>query len=178
MNSKESSGLYQCPFGLRLHFYHGRIKKEARRELDVSMPFRAGAPFLLNDNVYHPLVKRMYQCPLGLMLHFYVSDVLRKIYSWADCINALSGWDFISTYVGDTSIKSLNEYPCPFGLRLHLYKTKQRIIRKYIDVSMPFRAGVPFLRYPFQNLGFMRFLEPIFAGIYQNILTMAFFRAC
>ena len=94
----------------------------------VSMPFRAGAPFLLKNEK---------NC-------FYVTD----------------------------------EYQCPFGLRLHLYKTKQRIIRKYIDVSMPFRAGVPFLRYPFQNLGFMRFLEPVFAGIYQNILTMAFFRAC
>ena len=117
------------------------------------MPFRAGAPFLLKNEK---------NC-------FYVTD----------------------------------EYQCPFGLRLHLYKTKQRIIRKYIDVSMPFRAGVPFLRrkwnsfrrcnygvsmpfragvpflrYPFQNLGFMRFLEPVFAGIYQNILTMAFFRAC
>ena len=40
------------------------------------MPFRAGAPFLLNDNVYHPLVKRMYQCPLGLMLHFYSEGAL------------------------------------------------------------------------------------------------------
>ena len=45
-------------------------------------------------------------------------------------------------------------------------------------VSMPFRAKAPFLRYPFKNLGFMRFLEPIFAGIYQNILTMTIFRAC
>ena len=45
-------------------------------------------------------------------------------------------------------------------------------------VSMPFRASAPFLRYPFENLGFMRFLEPVFAGIYQNILTTAVFRAC
>ena len=46
------------------------------------------------------------------------------------------------------------------------------------SVSMPFRAGTPFLRYPFESLGFMRFLEPVFAGIYQNILTMTIFRAC
>ena len=45
-------------------------------------------------------------------------------------------------------------------------------------VSMPSRAGAPFLRSPFENLGFMRFLEPVFAGIYQNILTMTIFRAC
>ena len=46
------------------------------------------------------------------------------------------------------------------------------------QVSMPFRAETPFLRYPFKNLGFMRFLEPVFAGIYQNILTITIFRAC
>ena len=31
---------------------------------------------------------------------------------------------------------------------------------------------------PLQNLGFMRFPEPAFAGIYQNILTTTIFRAC
>ena len=46
------------------------------------------------------------------------------------------------------------------------------------DVSMPSRAYTSFLRYPFKNLGFMRFSEPVFAGIYQNILTTAVFRAC
>ena len=51
-------------------------------------------------------------------------------------------------------------------------------IGKKVKVSMPFRAETPFLRYPFKNLGFMRFLEPVFAGIYQNILTMTIFRAC
>ena len=46
------------------------------------------------------------------------------------------------------------------------------------EVSMPSRADISFLRYPFKNLGFMRFPEPVFAGIYQNILTTAVFRAC
>ena len=45
-------------------------------------------------------------------------------------------------------------------------------------VSMPSRAYTSFLRYPFKNLGFMRFPEPVFAGIYQNILTAVVFRAC
>ena len=49
---------------------------------------------------------------------------------------------------------------------------------KHISVSMPSRAYTSFLRYPFKNLGFMRFPEPVFAGIYQNILTTAVFRAC
>ena len=34
---------------------------------------------------------------------------------------------------------------------------------------MPSRANDSFLQYPFKNLGFMRFPEPVFAGIYQNI---------
>ena len=49
---------------------------------------------------------------------------------------------------------------------------------KYEYVSMPSRAYTSFLRYPFKNLGFMRFPEPVFAGICQNILTTAVFRAC
>ena len=47
-----------------------------------------------------------------------------------------------------------------------------------VPVSMPSRAYTSFLRYPFKNLGFMRFPEPVFAGIYQNILTTSVFRAC
>ena len=50
--------------------------------------------------------------------------------------------------------------------------------RNYLNVSMPSRAYTSFLRYPFKNLGFMRFPEPVFAGIYQNILTTSVFRAC
>ena len=43
---------------------------------------------------------------------------------------------------------------------------------------MPSQAYTSFLRYPFKNLSFMRFPEPAFADIYQNILTIAVFRAC
>ena len=53
---------------------------------------------------------------------------------------------------------------------------KRTMVR--LIVSMPSRAYTSFLRYPFKNLGFMRFPEPVFAGIYQNILTTAVFRAC
>ena len=54
--------------------------------------------------------------------------------------------------------------------------TKEDDYRK--AVSMPSRAYTSFLRYPFKNLGFMRFPEPVFADIYQNILTTTVFRAC
>ena len=59
-----------------------------------------------------------------------------------------------------------------------LLKTLQFFVQWYQIVSMPSRASTSFLQYPFKNLGFMRFLEPVFAGICQNILTMADFYAC
>ena len=70
------------------------------------------------------------------------------------CFNALSGLYLISTY------------------RISMNKYNNSL------VSMPSRAYTSFLRYPFKNLGFMRFPEPVFAGIYQNILTTAVFHAC
>ena len=119
-----------------------------------------------------------FQCPLGLIPHFYVS---RQI----------------------TCRETTNAFQCPLGLIPHFYIIILRELDLYMEVSMPSRAytsfllcpyrtkgaiiwqvSMPsraytsFLRYPFKNLGFMRFPEPVFAGIYQNILTTAVFRAC
>ena len=68
------------------------------------------------------------------------------------------------------------QFQCPHGLELLRIGRWYCII--FYSVSMPSRAYTSFLRYPFKNLGFMRFPEPVFAGIYQNILTIAIFRAC
>ena len=70
------------------------------------------------------------------------------------CVNALSGLYLVSTRAKYDKVAAIGR------------------------VSMPSRAYTSFLRYPFKNLGFMRFPEPVFAGIYQNILTAAVFRAC
>ena len=67
---------------------------------------------------------------------------------------------------------------CPLGLISHFYFREANSASFSFEVSMPSRADISFLRYPFKNLGFMRFPEPVFAGIYQNILTTAVFRAC
>ena len=68
---------------------------------------------------------------------------------------------------------------CPLRLMTHFYITVgSALISALISVSMPSQADDSFLRYPFKNLGFMRFPEPIFAGICQNILTGPLFRAC
>ena len=73
----------------------------------------------------------------------------------------------------------MNVCQCPLGLIPHFYAIELALNDDaYINVSMPSRAYTSFLRYPFKNLGFMRFTEPVFAGIYQNILTTAVFRAC
>ena len=114
---------YQCPLGLMLHFYP------------------------LNGRCQEIYKWQRYQCPLGLMLHFYLvlrdssdkDDFSVSMPSRADApflpqknreevidrycrINALSGWDSIST-------------------RLSIWQEF-----KPKKVSMPFRAGAPFLR--------------------------------
>ena len=98
------------------------------------------------------IIEKLFQCPLGLIPHFYPGAT--DIPNIDICVNALSGLYLISTYAFDDYVVA---------------------VRK---VSMPSRAYTSFLLYPFKNLGFMRFPEPVFAGIYQNILTTAVFRAC
>ena len=93
------------------------------------------------------------QCPHGLMPHFYVDQSL-KTHNVCFGVNALTGLCLISTY------------------------KKQSFPVREKWVSMPSRAYASFLQYPFKNLGFMRFPEPVFAGICQNILTVTVFRAC
>ena len=64
------------------------------------------------------------------------------------------------------------------GLYLISTRTIENLLEQGYTVSMPSRAYTSFLRYPFKNLGFMRLPEPVFAGIYQNILTTVVSRAC
>ena len=100
------------------------------------------------------LAQEVFQCPLGLIPHFY-QELFNGRISRNHSVNALSGLYLISTHY-EASIQCC-------------------VIRQ---VSMPSRAYTSFLQYPFKNLGFMRFPEPVFAGIYQNILTTSVFRAC
>ena len=84
----------------------------------------------------------------------------------------LHGFEFWNPDVSKMSVNALSGlYLISTGKILYLESVPD-------NVSMPSRAYTSFLRYPFKNLGFMRFSEPVFAGIYQNILTTAVFRAC
>ena len=95
------------------------------------------------------------------------------------CVNALSGLYLISTAVSGP-IASLRQHRGVNALSgLYLISTKP------LGLSAPYQKGVNALSglylistYPFKNLGFMRFPEPAFAGIYQNILATAVFRSC
>ena len=144
----------QCPLGLIPHFYW---KSEARSYSDhwgsVSMPSRAYTSFLHASR-----------------------SSLEKMASTG--VNALSGLYLISTVECGVGPFIFKECQCPLGLIPHFYRPRNRLFRSVYHVSMPSRAYTSFLRYPFKNLGFMRFTEPVFAGIYQNILTTAVFRAC
>ena len=193
---------HQCAHALIPHFYSPQ-----RFMLwvisCVSMPSRAYTSFLLKKSTTHSAAEycvnalsglylistrvrlavvhsvNKCQCPLGLIPHFYgvshLIEVLPPLY-----VNALSGLYLISTqYLSVSSIISMVWCQCPLGLIPHFYRIKGGIlIWNFQLVSMPSRAYTSFLRYPFKNLGFMRFPEPVFAGIYQNILTTAVFRAC
>ena len=94
------------------------------------------------------------QCPLGLMTHFY-------------CV----GNSYVVGNTGEVSMPSRADDS-------FLHYAYQDFSSGDACVSMPSRADDSFLRYPFKNLDFMRFPEPIFAGICQNILTVPLFRAC
>ena len=148
-----SNSMYQCPFGLVLHFYK-QLSPEKQSCISLyQCPF--GLVLHFYRILFHMLTPQvlLYQCPLGLKLHFYNFES----FFW---------------------IRNRWKYQCPLGLKLHFYWSDNIYKSDVGMVSMPSRAKAPFLRYPFKNLGFMRFLEPVFAGIYQNILTMTIFCAC
>ena len=134
------------------------LNKRAERNLCQKLcqcPLRLMTHFYDWVKKSNPEGGTMCQCPLRLMTHFYgLSPVLWCIFASEISVNALSGWWLISTITENGG----NRYD--------------------YDVSMPSQADDSFLRYPFKNLGFMRFPEPVFAGIYQNILTTVVFRAC
>ena len=143
------------------------------------MPSRAYTSFLRRRSIWFGQDQSPCQCPLGLIPHFYANDP--------------DGWDMLEDDVSMpsrayTSFLLSVAYgykiigallcQCPLGLIPHFYNEEVKVIVPIREVSMPSRAYTSFLRYPFKNLGFMRFPEPVFAGIYQNILTTAVFRAC
>ena len=128
----------------------------SERKVLVSMPSRAYISFLrLRQSFPKGRRRNKCQCPLGLISHFYPHN----------------------QYYQNIMISM---YQCPLGLISHFYGVVDYVWAREDKhlVSMPSRAYISFLRYPFKNLGFMRLPEPVFAGIYQNILTTAVFRAC
>ena len=139
--------LYQCPLGLMLHFYK-KVRYNGGTRRYVSMPSRAETPFL-----------QWLRCVIWQVM-------LR--------INALSGWDSISTNDPENLAAEMRAlYQCPLGLVLHFYFQYIFLIKEKEDlsyqcplglvlhfytshcqpnwihmflVSMPSRASTPFLR--------------------------------
>ena len=122
----------------------------------------------------------MCQCPLGLIPHCYKSNHIlpsgRK--ELCQCPLGLIPHCYSRRrWPGRYAIRLPCQ--CPLGLIPHCYGDSNSSCRKDEEkVSMPSRAYTSLLQYPFKNLGFMRFPEPVFAGICQNILTVTVFRAC
>ena len=136
-------------------FLHGKNTQQNRRENIVSMPSRAVTSFLQVDTLAEAEVQKIR-------------------------VNALSGCYLISTGLA-AALAVLSANPVSMPSRADtsfLLDPIAKRIKDSWDVSMPSRADTSFLLYPFKNLGFMRFPEPVFADIYQNILTITVFRAC
>ena len=113
---------YQCPFGLKLHFYLLKI-----------------FPLL-------PLLF-LYQCPFGLGLHFYRFFHYGSFKNWSVSMPFRASTPFLHV-----SAISPDKYPlryqCPLGLKLHFYEQTLRCsVMDMESVSMPFRAKAPFLQY-------------------------------
>ena len=120
----------------------------------VSMPSRAYTSFLqLKELSKSVVIETDVSMPSRAYTSF-LQTYHKALKFVIPCVNALSGLYLISTMDITAILGNIGR------------------------VSMPSRAYTSFLRYPFKNLGFMRFPEPVFAGIYQNILTAAVFRAC
>ena len=142
---------------------------------------RGLAPMFSNRSTKNRLKVLRCQCPLGLIPHFYRLWKLFKhdrSYWVCQCPLGLIPHFYEPAMKIELFIPRI-KCQCPLGLIPHFYVLKISTIYHFtLLVSMPSRAYTSFLRYPFKNLGFMRFPEPVFAGIYQNILTTAVFRAC
>ena len=64
--------VYQCPFGLRLHFYIQVAKVFNENTVKYQCPLRLKLHFYRKSDYYTDfLQQKRYQCPLGLGLHFY-----------------------------------------------------------------------------------------------------------
>ena len=144
----------------------------------VSMPSRAWVvtariPNILNFSWYFLCIPAIYRCILEYLPIFFnqLSKFFRCESPSTFLGTCLSHHSFIIFLVTNTNTLLSG---------LYLISTRRESDHGHDqkNVSMPSRAYTSFLRYPFKNLGFMRFPEPVFAGIYQNILTTAVFRAC
>ena len=114
--------MYQCPFGLKLHFYllfkiifnevneysinalsgwnsisTRKLDKEPSVNMLYQCPFGLELHFYINMSTYMTAKQVEYQCPFGLVLHFYWNDEFEEQMEKIKCINALSGWGSIST---------------------------------------------------------------------------------
>ena len=143
----------QCPLGLMTHFYRDRGARAKRRKEFVSMPSRANDSFL---RLWSSLQRR--QRSVSMPSRANDSFLLGYV-----------------IYYNSTPLMC----QCPLGLMTHFYHWQLFLsVSLRRCVSMPSRANDSFLQYPFKNLGFMRFPEPVFAGICLNILTDPHFHAC
>ena len=86
----------------------------------------------------------MCQCPTRAGLHFYLFAELCKM-SADDCVNALHGRDYISTFAaGVRENKDVLMCQCPTRAGLHFYSSRKGCCRSVWTCQCPTRAGLYF----------------------------------
>ena len=83
--------VYQCPFGLVLHFYCFEMVCLMQDVNVVSMPFRAETPFLPEAAKVWKNYKALVSMPFRADAPFLRKNACRRIQKRLLCINALSG---------------------------------------------------------------------------------------
>ena len=111
--------LYQCPFGLKLHFH-----KKIMTKITVTL---------------------MYQCPFGLKLHFYVLHITASAVDIDVSMLSRAEATFLRRYIFSVSIRPYC-VSMPFRAETPFLQIERiSVMEAKIEVSMPFRAGAPFL---------------------------------
>ena len=115
------------------------------------------------------------QCPLGLIPHFYENtQSSRLVFRFWVSMPSRAYISFLRECV-DPAPFAYMEFQCPLGLISHFYLNIELVVNSWQEISMPSRAYISFLRYPFKNLGFMRFPEPVLQVFIRIFWQQPFF---
>ena len=119
--------LYQCPFGLKLHFYYIDKNINIKEEIIVSMPSRAETPFLPVSKVINDItINPFVSMPFRAKAPFLlttISDMYVSLNTVSMPSRACAPFLPLTCLKLTILVRFL--YQCPLGLGLHFYTARQ-----------------------------------------------------